>query len=155
MFFFDKIGPEKCSVILLMKEILHQLRLVVKVVYPMIYWVLYIPGGCLGFQPSTVSHPNFHQFIYPIKKKGSRHRGPMSPLDLCLRWFLEEAADFLAKELRDWRQVDSPGVLGTVDQNPSQNRDTSRPRSYIQILTLSHQGHDICRYKGNSLQMVV
>ena len=38
--------------ILLMEEILHQLRLVV---YPIIYRVLYIPGGCLGFLPSTVS----------------------------------------------------------------------------------------------------
>ena len=37
--------------ILLMAEILHQLRLVV---YPMIYRVLYIPGGA-GFQPSTVA----------------------------------------------------------------------------------------------------
>ncbi len=34
-----------------MAEILHQLRLVV---YPIIYKVLYIPGGA-GFQPSTVS----------------------------------------------------------------------------------------------------
>ena len=34
-----------------MAEILHQLRLVV---YPIIYRVSYIPGGCLGFQPSTV-----------------------------------------------------------------------------------------------------
>ena len=34
-----------------MAEILHQLRLVV---YPIIYKVLYIPGGCLGFFPSTV-----------------------------------------------------------------------------------------------------
>ena len=42
-------------------EILHQLRLVV---YPTINRVLYIPGDCLGFQPSTVSHPNFHQFIF-------------------------------------------------------------------------------------------
>ena len=32
-------------------EILHQFRLVV---YPIIYKVLYIPGGCLGFLPSTV-----------------------------------------------------------------------------------------------------
>ena len=38
---------------MLMAEILHQLRLVV---YPMIYMVLYIPGGCLGFLPSTVCH---------------------------------------------------------------------------------------------------
>ena len=37
-------------VILLMAEILHQLRLVV---YPIIYKVLYIPGGA-GFLPSTV-----------------------------------------------------------------------------------------------------
>ena len=36
--------------LLLMAEILHQLRLVV---YPIIYRVLYIPGG-VGFQPSTV-----------------------------------------------------------------------------------------------------
>ena len=34
-----------------MAEILHQLRLVV---YPIIYRVSYIPGGCLRFQPSTV-----------------------------------------------------------------------------------------------------
>ena len=38
--------------ILLMEDILHQLRLVV---FPIIYRVLYIPGGCLGFLPSTVS----------------------------------------------------------------------------------------------------
>ena len=37
-------------VVLLMEEILHQLRLVV---YPTIYTVLYIPGGA-GFLPSTV-----------------------------------------------------------------------------------------------------
>ena len=37
-------------VLLLMAEILHQLRLVV---YPIIYKVLYIPGGA-RFQPSTV-----------------------------------------------------------------------------------------------------
>ena len=39
------------AVILLMAEILHQLRLVV---YPIIYRVSYIPGGA-GFQPSTVT----------------------------------------------------------------------------------------------------
>ena len=33
-----------------MEEILHQLRLVV---HPIIYRVLYISGGCLGFLPST------------------------------------------------------------------------------------------------------
>jgi len=37
--------------ILLMEEIPNQLRLVV---YPIIDRVLYIPGGCLGFLPSTV-----------------------------------------------------------------------------------------------------
>ena len=35
------------EMVLLMEEILHQLRLVV---YPIIFSVLYIPGGCLGFQ---------------------------------------------------------------------------------------------------------
>ena len=40
--------------ILLMEEILHQLRLVV---YPIIYRVLYIQGGA-GFLPSTVSPEN-------------------------------------------------------------------------------------------------
>ena len=39
--------------ILLMAEILHQLRLVV---FPIIYRVSYIPGGP-GFQPSTVVFP--------------------------------------------------------------------------------------------------
>ena len=32
----------------------NQLRLVVYPVYPIIYGDLYIPGGCLGFLPSTV-----------------------------------------------------------------------------------------------------
>ena len=31
----------------------NQLRLVV---YPVIYGVVYIPGGCLGFLPPTVGH---------------------------------------------------------------------------------------------------
>ena len=46
--------------ILFMEEIVHQLRLVV---YLIIYRVLYIPGGCLGFLPSTVvrSIPKKHQ----------------------------------------------------------------------------------------------
>ena len=36
------------------------------------------------------------------------------------RWFLEEAADFLAKELRDWRQVVEPrGGVGVVGYTPS------------------------------------
>ena len=39
------------GVVLLMAEILHQLRLVV---FPIIYRASYFPGGCLGFQPSTV-----------------------------------------------------------------------------------------------------
>ena len=46
----DKINIS-CNIyiyILLMDEILHQLRLVVD---PIIYRVLYIPGGCLGFLP--------------------------------------------------------------------------------------------------------
>ena len=36
------------------KSGVHQLSLVV---YPIIYRVSYIPGGCLGFQPSTVGCP--------------------------------------------------------------------------------------------------
>ena len=40
--------------ILLMAEILHLLRLVV---YPIIFRVLYIPGGCLGF----LNHQQYHQ----------------------------------------------------------------------------------------------
>ena len=44
-------------VVLLMAEILHQLRLVV---YPIIYKVLYIPGGCLGFL-------NHQQYFIPNK----------------------------------------------------------------------------------------
>ena len=46
------MGLEPFIELLLMEEILHQLRLVV---YPIIYRVIYIPGGCLGFLPSTVS----------------------------------------------------------------------------------------------------
>ena len=34
------------------KQLNHQLRLVV---YPIIDMILYIPGGCLGFLPSTIS----------------------------------------------------------------------------------------------------
>ena len=41
----------RIETILLMEEILHQLRLIV---YPTIYRVLNISGGCLGFLPSTV-----------------------------------------------------------------------------------------------------
>ena len=47
------IKPQTLGVILLMvqKSGMHQLRLVV---YTIIYKVLYIPGGYLGFLPSTV-----------------------------------------------------------------------------------------------------
>ena len=45
-------------ILLLMEEILHQLRLVVDI--PIIYKVLYFPGGCLGFLPSTVSYSDFY-----------------------------------------------------------------------------------------------
>ena len=46
----------KGIVILLMAEILHQLRLVV---YPIIYRVLYIIPGAAGFLPSTVLTPKY------------------------------------------------------------------------------------------------
>jgi len=44
---------KKNQVILLMAEILHQLIGSLSD-YPIIYKVSYIPGGCLGFLPSTV-----------------------------------------------------------------------------------------------------
>ena len=49
---------------LLLAEILHQLRLVV---YPIIYRVLYIPFGCLGFQPSTChqQYGYFDEVVFP------------------------------------------------------------------------------------------
>ena len=53
--------------ILLMEEILHQLRLVV---YPIIFRVLYIPGGCLGSQPIN-SHNIF------AKKNSPAENGPV------------------------------------------------------------------------------
>ena len=56
--------------ILLMEEILHQLRLVV---YPIVYRVLYIPGGA-GFLPSTV--------ILPTLSKGKKSMTP----DFFLGW---------------------------------------------------------------------
>ena len=34
------------------KSGIHQLSLLI---YPVIYWVLHVPGGCLGFLPSTVN----------------------------------------------------------------------------------------------------
>ena len=37
---------------------LHQLRLVV---YPILYKVLYRPGGCLGFLPGTVAKQSFFE----------------------------------------------------------------------------------------------
>ena len=49
---------ETTTNILLMEEILHQL---LGVVYPIIYRVLYIPGGCLGFLPSTRNHTRISQ----------------------------------------------------------------------------------------------
>ena len=36
----------------------------VQVVFPIIYRVLYIPGGCLGFQPSTVLLPCYYHNSY-------------------------------------------------------------------------------------------
>ena len=49
----SEITEIKEKTLLLMAEILHQLRLLV---YPIIYRALYISGGSLGFQPSTVVH---------------------------------------------------------------------------------------------------
>ena len=62
-------------IILLMDKILHQLRLVV---YPIIYRVLYIPGGA-GFLPSTVSS-NFPSFFFKSinSRANLRSPGPLS-----------------------------------------------------------------------------
>ena len=51
------------------KSGVHQLRLVV---YPIIYKVLYITGGCLGFLPSTVgiiSSPRRQDYTWYISGK--------------------------------------------------------------------------------------
>ena len=54
-----------------MEEILHELRLVV---YPMIYKAFYIPGGCLGFLPSTVLLGNQYKwFISSVFYTHSSH----------------------------------------------------------------------------------
>ena len=52
----EMVKKRNQRVLLLMAEILHQLRLVVY--YPTIYRGLYIPGGA-GFQPSTVPNCPF------------------------------------------------------------------------------------------------
>ena len=70
-------------VILLMEEVLHQLRLVV---YPIIYTILYIPGGA-GFLPSTVSinlTRNFIRKLAPEHREGLRET-PTSTFSLVLQ----------------------------------------------------------------------
>ena len=47
-----------------MEEILHQLRLVV---CPIIYNVLYVPGGCLGF----LNHQQYHNIQQASVAKAS------------------------------------------------------------------------------------
>ena len=53
-----KVSP----ILLLMAEILHQLRLVV---YPIVFGVSYIPGGA-GFQPSTVGGGFKYFFMFTL-----------------------------------------------------------------------------------------
>ena len=65
------------SVILLMEEILDQLRLVV---YPIIYDVLYIPGGA-GCLPSTVGSDLLRPCL--VKHSGSRGRIPHGQFPTC------------------------------------------------------------------------
>ena len=55
----ERLWTKNRSFILLMAEILHQLRLVV---FPIIYRVSYIPGGA-GFQPSTVGLSTWRLFF--------------------------------------------------------------------------------------------
>ena len=61
---FISYMPSNLS-LLLMAEILHQLRLVV---YPILCKVLYIPGGA-GFQPSTVVYSKSMQIIHGLALK--------------------------------------------------------------------------------------
>lgn len=44
-----------------------------------------------------------------------------------MRWFLEEAADFLAKELRDWSQAKSVSRGDTVRRSEGQTFHDLRP----------------------------
>ena len=50
-------GVDQVIPLMVQKSGVHQLRLAV---YPIIYRVLYIPGGCLGFPPSTVGRDPCH-----------------------------------------------------------------------------------------------
>ena len=66
MIFFGKSCPwSKYKIILLMEEILHQLRLVV---YPILDRVLYIPGGAGFLLCKIISH-----FCCNCKKKRNKH----------------------------------------------------------------------------------
>ena len=50
-----ELPPPSNILLMVQKSGVHQLRLVV---YSISYKVLYIPGGCLGFLPSTVAPEN-------------------------------------------------------------------------------------------------
>ena len=52
-----------------MEEILHQLRLVI---YPIIYRVFYIPGGCLGF----LNHQQYPMLQILWQKTCKGHEAP-------------------------------------------------------------------------------
>jgi len=66
--------PYKILQILLMEEILHQLRLVV---YPIIYRILYTPGG-VGFLPSTVGLQNLGMIATSLGNPRSAINGTQS-----------------------------------------------------------------------------
>ena len=70
----EKLSPTQVPFwynILLMAEILHQLRLLA---YPIIDKVSYIPGGCLGFLPSTVAIRS----CPPFSIENTSSKGPFS-----------------------------------------------------------------------------
>ncbi len=92
-----------CTYILLVEEILHQLRLVV---YPIIYKALYIPSGCLGFLNHHQYHSHFplhHRFNIPRNSPGTS-RKISSPFP---------------ESLGPWRNVtfmpfQLPGIIGNM-----------------------------------------
>ena len=68
-----------------MVDILHQL--IGTAVYPKFsYRVFYIPGGCLGFLPSTVGFPSSEFEIPKLNQRSCRWRIPPNCLDLVVRF---------------------------------------------------------------------
>ena len=70
------------------------------IVYPIIYRVLYIPGGCLGFLPSTV---------FPTQTSCTCIRNSLIPP----KWVIEVmTAEFPPKQLLDFKKKTPSCVFG-------------------------------------------